>query len=336
MSSSRKNILVGVTVLVGLILLGWMSIKFGNLLVRPFGGATLVVQITAPNAEGLSEGSAVFYRGINVGQVFSMNLAPDQHQVLLEARLDHKVALPANVRALIRSQGLIGSSASVFLDIPTGAQPEGQLQNGQQLTADVSGGGLLPKEFTELAMDLRQTSKQFRDSGLIQHLDTAITTIQQQVTRVGDAVQSMQTLVEDPKLRKDLQEAMSNFRAATESAKKAGQSVERFAGTLGDLSKEATDTIKQARGTLTKVDGNIDSVGKQVDQRLAQVGKILDSFQSVSNKLDKGQGSAGLLVNDPKFYQNLVDGSRQLTRTLADLQRLVAQWEQEGISFRLK
>jgi hypothetical protein len=53
-------------------------------------------------------------------------------------------------------------------------------------------------------------------------------------------------------------------------------------------------------------------------------------------KVDKGQGTAGQLVNDPKLYQSLNDTARQLDKTVADLQRLIEQWEQEGIDLRLK
>ena len=43
-----------------------------------------------------------------------------------------------------------------------------------------------------------------------------------------------------------------------------------------------------------------------------------------------------MLVNDPKLYQSLVDNSRELNATILDLKRLVEQWEQEGVSFKLK
>ena len=61
----------------------------------------------------------------------------------------------------------------------------------------------------------------------------------------------------------------------------------------------------------------------------------MQSFQSITQKVDEGKGTAGLLVNDPKLYQSLVDTSRELNATIADLRRVVQQWEQEGVSLKL-
>jgi hypothetical protein len=52
--------------------------------------------------------------------------------------------------------------------------------------------------------------------------------------------------------------------------------------------------------------------------------------------VDKGQGTAALLINDPKLYQSLVDNSRELNVTIATLKRLADQWEQEGVALKLK
>ena len=60
------------------------------------------------------------------------------------------------------------------------------------------------------------------------------------------------------------------------------------------------------------------------------------SFAAVAAKIDAGQGTAGQLVNDPKLYQSLVDSARELNATITDFKRLVEQWEQEGVSLKLK
>ena len=45
---------------------------------------------------------------------------------------------------------------------------------------------------------------------------------------------------------------------------------------------------------------------------------------------------AQYVVNDPKLYESLVDSAKELNATISDFKRLVEQWEQEGISFKLK
>ncbi len=70
--------------------------------------------------------------------------------------------------------------------------------------------------------------------------------------------------------------------------------------------------------------------------RLTQIADLLSSVQSIAQKIDKGQGTAGQLVNDPKLYQALVDSSRELNATVTDLKRLIEQWEEEGVNLHLK
>ena len=41
------------------------------------------------------------------------------------------------------------------------------------------------------------------------------------------------------------------------------------------------------------------------------------------------------LIRDPKLYDSLVATANTLNLMMADLRRLVQQWEQEGLSFKL-
>jgi phospholipid/cholesterol/gamma-HCH transport system substrate-binding protein len=94
--------------------------------------------------------------------------------------------------------------------------------------------------------------------------------------------------------------------------------------------------MTQASTTIAKAEGQIDSIGKQLGDRLTQVATLLDTFNQISAKINDGKGTAGALVNDAKLYQNLVDTSEQLKLSMTDLRRLVEQWEQEGVSMRLR
>ena len=58
--------------------------------------------------------------------------------------------------------------------------------------------------------------------------------------------------------------------------------------------------------------------------------------QDLTIRTDKGEGTIGKLVNDPKLYQNLLETTDQLSVSAKDLRRLFEQWEQEGVSLKLK
>ena len=146
---------------------------------------------------------------------------------------------------------------------------------------------------------------------------------------------SLDDLVSDKKVRQDVQESLANIRSASESATHIAAKLEKFSGDFQNLTVEAMVTVQKAQQAIEKTGTHADALSKQMSGRLEQMAKLLESFQSISSKVDEGKGTAGMLVNDPKLYQGLVDTTRELNVTIKDLQRLVEQWEQEGAAIRL-
>lgn len=342
MTEKKKNLLVGATVLFGLILLGWMILQFGNIAISPFTAGRTSVTVLTDRADGVAGGSSVLYRGMNVGQVQEVRLADDMRSVVILLQLNAGSRVPANVEAIIRPTGLIGGSAAVFLDL-TSDIPTGKLASGAELRGHVGTIDMLPKEFTALANDLRKTSEQFRESGLIKHLDDAVVNISTQATRAGDVMTSVQKLIGDDKFRQDLQTSLANVKDATATANRIATNLEKFSGSLDRaggnidrLTSEASDTVRDARAAINKTQVNVDQLTRQIGDRLVQISTLLDTVNSVARKVEQGKGTAGMMVNDPRLYEAMVDSAKQLNQTVADLNRLVQQWEQEGISFKLK
>src|SRR4029079_18361879 len=139
-----------------------------------------------------------------------------------------------------------------------------------------------------------------------------------------DTSEELRKLIGDKNLRGNLDETLANFKTVSESAKTIAQNLEK-------LSIELQKTNTQAALVITKTGGHVDDLAKQLGGRLEQLAGALDKFQSVANKVDKGEGTVGKLVNDPKLYDALLETSQELSLTVKDLRRLVEQWEQEGV-----
>lgn len=320
--------MVGVVVLGGLIILGWMMLQFGAQFATPFAPPTIPVRFSTSRADGISNGSAVSYRGVMVGHVEDVSRAPDGLTVFIDATLDKDPPLPANMKAIIRVQGLVGGGASIVLELDS-PQPQGQMAPNQNIPTQFVGLDILPDEFTALVTELRLTVKQLRDSNVIPHID-------EQVLRVGKLIDSAEQVIADPQLREDLKSSLASLKQTTDKADRIATNIEKFSGELPKISSGATDLIADARTTVQTTQGEIQKISQQVNDRLVQVSSTLDKIQSITTKVDQGQGTAGLLVNDPKLYQSLVDSSRELNSTISDLHRLIQQWEQEGVSLKLK
>jgi ABC-type transporter Mla subunit MlaD len=352
MTQTARNFYVGLTVLGALIALGWMLLRFGAAPVKLLRhDQQLTIHFVSDRADGLAEGSQLLYRGVGVGEITKLRRDENDRDVLIDAIVDNVPPLPGNVQAEVRTQSLISGQAVLTLELINPAlaentaaeastmpgaiapvlipvQPIGQLRDGQILRATYVGTELIPPQIGQLASELQRTAHDLRAAGLITHLDES-------VRQAGDVLKSLRDYVDDPAMRQDIRDAITNFRTTTESTKHAAADIEAFSQKLGKISDQASDTITQARTTITHTQDDVDRVSTQVDNRLVQMSKLLDTVQSVAGKVDQGQGTAALLLNDPKLYQSLVDSSRELNSTILDLRRLLQQWEQEGVSLKL-
>ena len=334
MTTKVKNLIVGVSVLVGMGMLGWMILEFGGVMAKPFAGAQKWVTLVSSRADGISEGSAVLFLGVNVGQVVDVSVSEDLTTVLMHARLSATARVPANVHGVIRAQSLISGNNALFLEV-TGT-PQGIIADHAELRAELGEGSVLPKEFTALAEDLRLTSRQFRESNVVARMDETLAQATKQLSKAGEVMETARKLIGDPAMTKDLHEAVANAKDVTESAKRVTAGMEKFVGTLDSVSAETLGAVRQAKTTFASTEQEIHGISKQLGERLTQVAGLLNTFQAISQKIDKGQGTAGLLVNDPKLYESLVDSAKQMNLVMADLKRLAEQWEQEGVTLKLK
>ena len=104
MKRSVLDLTVGVFVLIGVLALGWLSVKLGR--IDLFGNAGYAVTADFPSVGGLKAGSAVEIAGVEIGRVESIGLADYQARVTL--RVHSGVKLQEDVIASIKTKGLIG------------------------------------------------------------------------------------------------------------------------------------------------------------------------------------------------------------------------------------
>jgi ABC-type transporter Mla subunit MlaD len=311
MSPTKRNWVVGLVVLIGLGTVVWMVLLFAGRLASLVTPAGLPISMKANRADGVSEGSTIKFLGTEVGRVLHIHRSLDNQSVMIDAEVNKQPPLPSNLRAVIQPQSAFGSGAAISLEV-VGDYPSAEpLKGGEELVAEYEGNSLLPKQVTQLAEDVRRQQ-------LILHLDQTVTSIREQSEKAGQLMDSLQKTVGNPKLAEDLQQAMASIREAAESASRATDKIDKFSGNLQQVSDQANGTMSEIRTAAVKLGG------------------VLDHLDSVANKIDKGNGTAALLVNDARLYQGLVDTSKELNLTIKDLRRVVDQWEKEGVSLKLK
>jgi phospholipid/cholesterol/gamma-HCH transport system substrate-binding protein len=118
---------VGIFVLLGILALGWLSVKLGRVELFQGGGYALTADF--PSVGGLKAGSTVEIAGVEVGRVSSITLDRDyQARVSMTIRAD--VKLQEDAIASIKTKGLIGEK---YIRISPGGsekllQPNGRIR----------------------------------------------------------------------------------------------------------------------------------------------------------------------------------------------------------------
>jgi len=126
MRRSSLDLAVGVFVLIGILALGWLSIKLGR--VEFLTGRGYTVTADFPSVGGLKAGSAVEIAGVEIGRVESIRLADYQARVAMNIR--RGVPIQEDAIASIKTKGLIGER---FIRISPGGSdrivpPNGRLK----------------------------------------------------------------------------------------------------------------------------------------------------------------------------------------------------------------
>jgi phospholipid/cholesterol/gamma-HCH transport system substrate-binding protein len=108
---------VGVFLLVGIICLGYLSIKLGKMEI--FGGEGYEIQAIFSDTGGLRTGSSVEIAGVEVGRVKKISL--EDYQAKLVIRISQNVEIQEDAIAAIKSKGLIGEK---YVEITPGGSEE--------------------------------------------------------------------------------------------------------------------------------------------------------------------------------------------------------------------
>jgi phospholipid/cholesterol/gamma-HCH transport system substrate-binding protein len=142
----RLEFAVGAFVLVGLICLGYLSIKLGKLEV--IGGQAYELQAEFDSASGLKPGAAVEIAGVEIGRVKTISLRSDRASVSLAIWNEER--LYSDAIASIKTRGIIGEK---FVALSPGAAGE-----------VLKPGGTIRD--TESGLDLEQVISQFIHGGV--------------------------------------------------------------------------------------------------------------------------------------------------------------------------
>lgn len=138
MKKSSVEIAVGVFVLICILCVGYLTIRLGKL--ELMGGNYYTLSARFQSVSGLKAGAQVEMAGVQIGQVDSVDLDPDDQVAIIKLRIKKDIHLTDDVIASVKTSGLIGDK---FVNLSPGGSDD-ILKSGDTITE------------TESALDLEE------------------------------------------------------------------------------------------------------------------------------------------------------------------------------------
>lgn len=115
----KKQSAVGIFVLIGLVCVGYLTIKLGKMEV--FGSSSYTVEAQFSSVSGLRNGANVEISGVQVGHVSAIDLDPETFLAKISMKINNNIVLSDDTMASIKTSGLIGDK---FVELTPGGSDE--------------------------------------------------------------------------------------------------------------------------------------------------------------------------------------------------------------------
>lgn len=252
------------------------------------------------SVDGLTVSKPVLVNGFQIGRISKMELQPNG-QTQVEFKVDKKYKVPSNTLAKLASTDLLGGKAVVFVYGNSNVYAE----NNDTLRADIQG---------SLAESLQPI--QDKAERLMSKLDSSLAAINH---------------ILNPNFQKNVDRSFMSIANSLQTLEGTTKKIDALVGGqtahidgILNNAEVVSANLKNSTAHLTNVSANFDKVSNDIaqaniKQTLDNANKAMSDLQATIAKINSGQGSIGLLMNDDQLYKNLQSASDNLNKLFIDL-----------------
>ncbi len=261
---------------------------------RPDGGGRYFLIVEFPAVDGVFPDTPVKVAGVPVGAVEKVELVGGQARLLL--MMQGNVQLPTDTVAELKADGLLGDKMIRLVPGQGGTL----LKDGDTLKTGEEGSSIdaLTAKFSSIADDVKEITGSLRQI-------TADDSFQQRVQTTLDNAAATST---------ELRKIAEQFR---EIAQGKGPAIDEIAANLLDVSRSL-------KGFVDPNGGRLETELAEVHTALGKLNRSLDNFESISGKMDRGEGTIGALLNDRTPMDKLNATLTQVNEVVEDVNDIVA------------
>lgn len=265
----------------------------------PLFRGSYVLETRFDDAGGLVAGNAVRVNGVNVGTVESVLLDTEARQARVLFRIDSDVQIPEGSMASVSGVSALGS---VRLSI----------ELGPPSNASIPPGGFVPSPPDE---DL---------IGQLSERAPMLAVRADSLLRSANAtMEEAQTLMRSPS--SDLRTTLTSIRSGADALDQLlrGQQdqLDQLVANTEALTGELNTFFRENSDSLEATVGQTNRVLDQTERNLRALERTTTNMDLLLRRINEGEGTLGLLVNDPGLYLRLDSAATQFNTILDDFQR---------------
>lgn len=284
-----KEIKTGLLALIAiaLIIFGYNFLKGENILEK-----TRTFYAVYDDVEGLSSSSPVTINGLQVGNVSKIEFLNREAKLVVSFNVKNNFEFSKSSVAKIYGGDLIGGKS---IAIEPNFNNQKPAVSGDTLTSEVEGG------LFELVND-KLTPLQLK--------------VENAVTGIDSLVASL-NFVLDTGSKQSIKSSIAEFETTLKSF---NQTTKKINGLLDENESKFGTTMNNLEHASANFVGISDSLAAlEIQPMFIELKQNLQNLNSVTSKLEKGEGSLGKLLDDDGLYDNLEASAKQMEELLQDM-----------------
>lgn len=298
-----RELKLGLVFLVTIILLIW-GLNF--LKGRKFFTSQRTYYAVYNQVSGLLTNAPVSINGLQVGQVTALHFESKQSaRVVVEIAIKNSIEIPKDSRVKIFNADLLASKS---IEISLGSSYV-MANSGDTLLSEVQ------VSFSE------EVNRQIQPA--MKKVENLVLTVDSVISQVG--------LIFNPETRKNLDKSFGHIRVTLQNLETVTYNIdtlvygqrgrmERILFNVESISKNLKDNNENLTRTIQNFANISDTIIKaNISRTIVNLNRSLSDMAAITDKINKGEGSLGLLVNDKKLYNNLEESSKELQNLLLDI-----------------
>ena len=292
---------VGFFVVIGILMLAYMSMKVGGFRYAADRGYSVYGYFDT--AEGLVVGVPVEIAGVEVGRVKEISLVAGKAKVTLQ--LDPDVTIGEDVEAAIRTKGVLGDK---YLELVLGSPEAPPLQPGGQIQRTVPPANIdtLLKELGTIGRDIREITGPL--SGVLGGKEGEAS-IKMIVHNLRDLAKTLNETVQ--RNQENINRILDNFTAFSKDLREISgtnkESLRDIVANFRQVSDDLRETIIAFNRITEKINRGEGTIGKLIhdDETVETMNHTLVALQEIAEKINRGEGTIGKLVQEDETVDNI-------------------------------